>query len=243
MATIRKRGNSYQIRVSCGYDTNGKQVEQSITWKPAEGMTEKQIEKELKRQTVLFEEACNNGYLTASTKFENFAEQWFRDYAAINLKLQTIRSYESLKKRAYAYLGHMRLDKITVRTIQKFVSILSGTASGNEKAGTDIPEGGLAPKTVRNYVTFVSTVFDYAVKLQMIQTNPCRNVTLPKLTTKERTVYTLEEVQAMLTFFEEENETNMKYVIFYTLAAFTGLRRGELLGLEWKDIDWDSHFC
>lgn len=241
MATIRKRGNSYQIRVSCGYNANGKQVEQSITWKPAEGMTEKQIEKELKRQTVLFEEACNNGYLTASTKFEDFAEQWFRDYASINLKLQTIRSYESLKKRAYAYLGHMRLDKITVRTIQKFVSILSGTASGNEKAGTAIPEGGLAPKTVRNYVTFVSTVFDYAVKLQMIQTNPCRNVTLPKLTTKERTVYTLEEVQAMLTFFEEENETNMKYVIFYTLAAFTGLRRGELLGLEWKDIDWDNH--
>lgn len=241
MATIRKRGNSYQIRVSCGYNTNGKQVEQSITWKPEDGMTEKQIEKELKRQTVLFEEACNNGYLTASTKFEDFAEQWFRDYASINLKLQTIRTYEALKKRAYAYLGHMRLDKITVRTIQKFVSILSGNASGNEKAGMPIPNGGLAPKTVRNYVTFISTVFDYAVKLQMIQTNPCRNVTLPKLTTKERTVYTLEEVQAMLTFFEEENETNMKYVIFYTLAAFTGLRRGELLGLEWKDIDWDNH--
>ena len=241
MATIRKRGNSYQIRVSCGYNTNGKQVEQSITWKPEDGMTEKQIEKELKRQTVLFEEACNNGYLTASTKFEDFAEQWFRDYASINLKLQTIRTYEALKKRAYAYLGHMRLDKITVRTIQKFVSILSGNASGNEKAGMPIPNGGLAPKTVRNYVTFISTVFDYAVKLQMIQTNPCRNVTLPKLTTKDRSVYTLEEVQAMLTFFEEENETNMKYVIFYTLAAFTGLRRGELLGLEWKDIDWDNH--
>ena len=161
MATIRKRGNSYQIRTSQGYDVNGKQIERSMTWTPDPKMTEKQIEKELKRQTVLFEEACNNGYLTASTKFEDFAEQWFRDYASINLKLQTIRSYESLKKRAYAYLGHMRLDKITVRTIQKFVSILSGNASGNEKAGMPIPEGGLAPKTVRNYVTFVSTVFDY----------------------------------------------------------------------------------
>lgn len=39
MATIRKRGNSYSIRVSCGYDVNGKHKEQAMTWKPDEGMT------------------------------------------------------------------------------------------------------------------------------------------------------------------------------------------------------------
>ena len=50
MATTRKRGNSYQIRVSCGYDTQGNQVIQTMTWKPEEGMTPKQIEKELQRQ-------------------------------------------------------------------------------------------------------------------------------------------------------------------------------------------------
>lgn len=97
MATIRKRGNSYQIRTSQGYNVNGKQIERSMTWTPDPKMTAKQIEKELKRQTVLFEEACNNGYLTASTKFEDFAEQWFCDYASINLKTQTIRTYNALK--------------------------------------------------------------------------------------------------------------------------------------------------
>lgn len=55
MATIRKRGNSYQIRVSCGYDTSGNQVIQTMTWKPADGMNKK-IEKELNRQAVMFEE-------------------------------------------------------------------------------------------------------------------------------------------------------------------------------------------
>ena len=50
MATIKKRGNSYLIRVSCGYDVNGKHMEQSMTWKPDEGMRKKQIEKELNRR-------------------------------------------------------------------------------------------------------------------------------------------------------------------------------------------------
>lgn len=64
MATIRKRGNdSYEIKVSCGYGVDGKQRSQYKTWKPAEGMTPKQIEKELNRQAVLFEEACKKDRL------------------------------------------------------------------------------------------------------------------------------------------------------------------------------------
>ena len=55
MATIKKRGNSYSIRVSCGYDMQGKQIIHSMTWKPEKDMTVKQMEKEAQRQAVLFE--------------------------------------------------------------------------------------------------------------------------------------------------------------------------------------------
>lgn len=54
MATIRKRGNTYQIRVSCGYDILGNQVIQNKTWTPDKNMSPKQIEKELNRQAILF---------------------------------------------------------------------------------------------------------------------------------------------------------------------------------------------
>lgn len=74
MATIRKRGNSYQIRVSCGYDTSGNQVVQTMTWKPADGMNKKQIEKELNRQAVMFEESVNHGFKTSAMKFQELAE-------------------------------------------------------------------------------------------------------------------------------------------------------------------------
>lgn len=237
MATIRKRGNSYQIRVSCGYDTKGNQVEQSMTWKPEKKMTEKQIEKELNRIAVKFEDDCMNGHVTAAVKFQDFAEQWFKEYAEIKLKTQTIRCYHNLEKRVYSAIGHMRLDKITVRTVQKFVTELTEEKKLNSK-GEAI--GNLAPKTIKHHISFISTVFDYAVKMQMLQNNPCKNVTLPPIVTKEREVYTLEEVQQMLDLFENESEANFKYVMFFTLAAFTGLRRGELLGLEWKDFDFEN---
>lgn len=54
MASIEKRGNSFRIKVSCGYRADGKQVFQRMTWTPDEKMTAKQIEKEVQRQAVLF---------------------------------------------------------------------------------------------------------------------------------------------------------------------------------------------
>ncbi len=56
MATVKRRGLSYSIRVSCGYDVNGKQIIKSMTWKPQPDMSAAQAEKEAQRQAVLFEE-------------------------------------------------------------------------------------------------------------------------------------------------------------------------------------------
>lgn len=61
MATITKRGDTYRIRCSLGYDSRGKQIIRSTTWKPEPGMTPKQEEKELNRFAVLFEEKCKSG--------------------------------------------------------------------------------------------------------------------------------------------------------------------------------------
>ena len=124
MATITKRGESYRIKVSCGYDINGKQVVQTKTWKPEKNMTQSQIKKELQRQSVLFEESCKIGQVTASVKFEAFAEQWFDEYAKINLRNTSYERMKQLTQRVYPELGHMRLDKITGRHVQKFINDL-----------------------------------------------------------------------------------------------------------------------
>ena len=231
MASYYKRGNSYVIRVSCGYDTDGRQVYQSMTWKPEKEMTPKQIEKELARQVVLFEEKCKMGYQSKAVKFETFAEEWFEEYAKPNLRNTTYERLLQLRKRVYEALGYMRMDKITPRQIQAFVNALSKEGA-NERTGKP-----LAPKTIRHNLSLISDVFSYAVKMGVVSDNPCGRVTVPKIGQKEKKIYTVEEVTKFLS--ELENEP-LKYKVFFNIAVFSGFRRGEILGLEWKDIDFEN---
>ena len=238
MASISKRGNSYRIKVSCGYDAKGKQVSQYLTWKPEPGMTKKQIEREVQRQAVLFEEECAGGNKVSAIKLEDFAKQWFKEYAYIRLKAGTIAGYENMTPRIYKALGHIRMDKLTPHHIQKFIVELTEC----ERFDTPKKNGGkLSTKTIKLYKSFISTVCDYAVKMQVIKENPCKNVTIPKVVTPEKDYYSIEEAQRLLELFEQEPDENYMFVCFYTVAIYTGFRLGELLGLEWKDVDFDNN--
>ena len=299
MATITKRGDTYRIRSYCGYDANGKQVIRSTTWKPSPGMTPKQIEKEVQRQGVLFDEKCSGQGWGGSVKFETFCKQWFEEYAVPSLRPRSVARLHQLEERTYAALGHIRLDKLTPRQIQTFINDLGkpgisqregrsrskvdiktilkerdmdqkqlaeliglgrstiSTACRNEEItqanakkiakalGRDYasmfetitPKTALSPKTIRNYHGFVSSVLSYAVRMGMLQHNPAQNVTLPHAERKEKECYSLEEAQAFLVSLES---APVKYRAFFVLAIYGGFRRGEILGLEWPDLDFDN---
>lgn len=298
MASIQKRGNGYLIRVSCGYDVRGKKIYQSKTWTPAPNMTERQIEKELNRQAVFFEQECQGRQIVSAMKFEELAEMWFKEYAQMRLKERTIERDKQLRERTYKAIGHMRIDRITPRHIQHFVNDLSKTPCdytanavykgdllkdmerlklsqkklsaraglnphtiknaidhnpivwrNAEKIAAVIGKPcsslfekltvtkTLSPKTIVHYVSFISSIYDYAIKMQYIDNNPCKHVIMPAITQEERDCYTLEEAQQFLDLLQT---APLKYQAFFTLAIYGGFRRGELLGLEWKDIDFES---
>lgn len=236
MAHIEKRGNSYRIRASAGFRVDGRRVQPSMVWTPEPGMTARQIEKELNRQAVLFEEQCqgmaeNSGHI----KFGIFVDQYMTEYAKADLRNKTVSGYESLKGRVVEEFGHLYLDKITPRQIKAFITKL-GQPGANMVTGNP-----LSPKTRVNYLSFLSSIFSYAVDMEMIQSNPCTNVKGPK---KEKTTkhtkewYTIEEAAALLRSMQAD--APLKYLAFFTLAIFCGYRREELLGFEWSDIDFKN---
>ena len=301
MAQIEKRGNNtYRIRVSCGYSADGtKQKTQSMTWHPPkDNMSEKALQKALNKAVAEFEAKCIGGQIVNAQKFENFCEDWFKVYAERKLKPSTFLLYENFKSRVYSQLGHLRIDKISPKDIDRFITWLCRqkklnsdnalckvdfknliysrgyslkefsqekgipfhiirSCYGNyilkwenavkianaldekpEKLFSKIPnEQPLSPKTIKNYISFVSSVFDYAVHTKEIKENPCRNCTLPKIPEPEHKMFTIEQARQFLDILQE---APLKYQCFFMLAIYGGFRRGEILGLEWHDIDFDT---
>lgn len=231
MASVRKRGDTYQIRVSLGYDVRGNQVTRTKTWKPEPGMTKREIKNELNRQVVMFEqEVCNGMVGSANIKFEEFAEDWLRNQAKVTLKKSTFELMLRMRKRVYKAFGHIRVDKITRSMVQRFIDDLRANGK-NMRTGAK-----LSDKTVIHHLTFISDVMDYAISLGMIPTNPCLGIRKPRVRTKEKKIYSMEEAARLLELLES---APIKYRAFVTLGMYSGLRRAELLGLEWRDIDME----
>lgn len=235
MATITKRTNkaghiSYRIKVSLGYDQRGKQITKSMTYKPPMGMSARKMESEANRQAIIFEERLKSfAVVPRRIKFSEAAEQWL-DYEIERnvLKTGTLEFYKSMRKRIYNGLGNFYLDKITKPIIQNFIFDLANGKDGEKK---------LSEKSQKNYIAFISRTFIFSVDyLKAIPFSPCVSIH-PKATEhKQREYYTIEEEKELLHRMNQK-DTPLQYITFYMFAIYLGLRNGEILGLEWSDIN------
>ena len=235
MAQITKKTNKkgetvYQIRVSCGYDYKGRQRTKSMTYKP-KAKSPKQIEKEVQKQAILFEQQCSEQPIQQKIKFADLADEWLAfETEKGKLKIGSLEVYKGLRERTYNYLGHMYIENITRKVIQKFIFALAKGADGKKP---------LKQKTQKNYLAFVSNAFTYAVKNEYIKESPCRAIEVTETESEERDPYTLDEEVALLKKLDER-EVPTHYKVFFMLLIHLGMRKGEALAIEWKDIDLDA---
>ncbi|MDE5855363.1 MAG: tyrosine-type recombinase/integrase [Ruminococcus sp.] len=131
MASISPRKNkkgeitSYTIRVYHGYDSNGKRLKPyTKSYKPAPNMTAKQIEKEVQKQALLFEEQCKLGYMPDSKQtFAQYSE-YVLTVKEQTIKHSTIKRYRELLERINDKIGHIKLVDVRPQHLTELYSLL-----------------------------------------------------------------------------------------------------------------------
>lgn len=234
--SIEKRGkNSYRLTVSEGFDLNGRPM---IHRKTIHG-TKKEAEVELAK----FVTEVQNGLVIdgKSLKFSEFVDVWKRDYGSKELAPTTYKRYcRMLETRILPYFGHFYINKIRPTDIMKFYDLLEKDTQlirkkGNNGSKTKKPLSG---KTILEHHRLLRAMLHRAVYWQLIVSNPAERVQPPRAKKPKRRSYDDEQTKILLENLEKLTVEDTKYKVAIILTIFTGVRLGELMGLEWQDVDF-----
>lgn len=215
---IRKRGAKFYIVYSVG----GRKKEE------VGGTTAEQAKRLLTQR--LYE--ADRGFVRSSkpVKFSEFIPIWKRDHVDVQqLKPSTRRGYDSvIDRHLLPFFGEMRMDRVTAEDVRRFFKQKQERAS--EK--TDRP---LSNKSLINAMRLLNSIFNFAVVTELLVKNPCKPVKLPRAQRREMDFLRPDEVRSFLAAFTDESMRCL-----FTTAVMTGMRRGEILALQWEDIDFSG---
>jgi len=241
MANIISRSNgTYLIRVSCGLDSNGKQISRSKTFKPSKpNLPYTKLNRELEAFVAAFEqEVAEEGPMRNvrpdKITFADFCTQYL-EIKKNSLSPNTYNFYSKvIEEELMPMFARLKMKDLRTYHIQQFIQYLA-----NDKKRLDGHEGKIAASTVKRYATVLRSIVGMAYKLEYIEEDigRSRRLEFPKEDTKEVEVFTLEEVENILNALECE-PWHIRAVI--EVALFTGCRRGEIVGLKWADIDFEN---
>ena len=234
--SIEKRGkNSYRLSCLAGYDLKGKPIKKTKTIHGSKKDAEIELAK--------FVADVQNGLVVEGKNltFSEFTEVWKKNYASKELAPSTYKRYcRILDTRLLPYFGHFYISKIKPTDIMQFYDLLSRDTQlvrkkNNNGSKTFKPLSG---KTILEHHRLLRAMLHKAVYWQMIVSNPAERVQPPKAKKPKRKFYDDEQCKVLLESLETLDNDQIKYKVAIILTIFTGVRLGELMGLEWSDINF-----
>lgn len=236
MAKRRKRGEGsiylrkdgrWEGRYVVGYDDNGLPVTKNVL---AKTKAECAAKLEKLRESI---KTPVPDQPKPSILLGDWLDLWYRGYKKANLRPNTQMSYERrIHQHIIPALGGIQLNKLTTAEIQQFYSNLK---QGGRLLRTELYGEGLSDQTVRGIHTTLHAALDKAVDEKLIFRNPADRCKLPSAKPREMKVLAPDEIQRLLIQAKEDGCFEL-----LLLELSTGLRRGEILALQWYDLNFKT---
>lgn len=213
--TIYKQPNgSWRGAVTLGHDEHGKQIRRSYT-----GKTQSEVKAKL--QAALREHHEGTLVQRTPTTVAEFMQEWLRHKERTVRQKTHLEYRQVVKLHITSHIGGVKLMKVTPLTIEQLLSHLS--------------EQGASPQLLKRVYELLRQAFYQAVNWGLLGSNPAQKVKPPRVEARTLTVWSGNDARTFL----EAIRTHRLYPMFY-LALTTGMRRGELLGLHWEDVDLEG---
>ncbi|PNP94793.1 hypothetical protein BMT55_00105 [Listeria newyorkensis] len=214
--SVEKRGTSFRLRVTVGYNEIGNPIRKS---KIAKSTNKNDAKKEL--ALFIAELEADDYTETTNVTFSAFSQDFLKQHVNKNLSPTTQALYSSLLDLyILPQLGGSKLIKIKTMHMLAFMDKLQ--------------EDGLSVYVIKNTMGVVRSLFTCAVKWRVLKKNPCDGVQVKKPQKKIQKVYDQEDLKKL---FDALKKENLEWQLLISIAIMTGARQGEIAGLEWKHID------